>query len=333
MTQQAKQSHTLTQRPVSVLTDNTYGLTVLFGSEQLLYASYPVGPNAGITCAVPNLLDTYWAVTTTSTSPAAWSTSNVTLLDLDDSDISGPNAAHHAYALDQSRISHYRKCIQGINERFLAENPFSVQLADLKVANVGLGRISNEFVLLQNVGGSSSTIALAPAWNDPIGRVNYESNVVVQERTNATQNTVTQVNETVEHVILNALPLLPMPEKASLAYRLREIQQDILEEGDATCKGISIPSLRAFFSFLKINEDLKLPSISATPDCNIYASWKKDNSHLFSVHFLREDVVRFVIFRPNEKHHGLTIRISGTATADTAAGEAAPHGIRAWASR
>jgi hypothetical protein len=68
-----------------------------------------------------------------------------------------------------------------------------------------------------------------------------------------------------------------------------------------------------------------------TPDRNVYASWKVGTDRVFSVHFLPDGKVRFVIFYPNNKHVGDVIRVSGTATVDVVISVAAPHGILDWA--
>jgi hypothetical protein len=64
----------------------------------------------------------------------------------------------------------------------------------------------------------------------------------------------------------------------------------------------------------------------------MYASWRSGPNEIFSINFLPDGKVRFVIFHPNNKHPGEAIRQSGTATVDVIIGVAAPHGVLAWAS-
>jgi len=51
---------------------------------------------------------------------------------------------------------------------------------------------------------------------------------------------------------------------------------------------------------------------------------------VFSVHFLSNRDVRFVIFKPNNRHPEKQIRISGTATADTLMETVTPNGLVDW---
>ena len=98
--------------------------------------------------------------------------------------------------------------------------------------------------------------------------------------------------------------------------RLMTLYYDAKEE-DSTNPGIRFESLRNFYFFILLNVNLKLPAISLTPDNNIYISWRGDNNQVFSIHFLPNNLVRFVLFMKNRKHPDKKIRISGQATNDT----------------
>lgn len=116
-----------------------------------------------------------------------------------------------------------------------------------------------------------------------------------------------------------------------LARRLLTLFNDAKEE-DSDSLGISVGSLRNFYSFFGLHVNLKYPAISLTPDCNIYTSWRGEKNQVFSVHFLPNENTRFVIFKPNDKHPELKIRLSGTATNDTLLKTIESSGVRDWIS-
>jgi len=119
--------------------------------------------------------------------------------------------------------------------------------------------------------------------------------------------------------------------RESLANRLLTLFNDAKEE-DPDCLGIAAKSLRNFNNFLHLNTNLKCPTISLTPDYNLYASWRDEQNRVFSIHFLPNADVRFVIFKPNDRHPGLKIRISGAATTDILMETVTPYGIGDWIS-
>lgn len=119
----------------------------------------------------------------------------------------------------------------------------------------------------------------------------------------------------------------------SLANRLLTLFIDAKEE-DPFSPGITVGSLKNFYYFLllSLHKKLKVPTISLTPENNIYASWRDEQSRVFSVHFLSNEDVRFVIFKPNDKHPERKIRLSGTATTDTLIDSAIPSDVWDWIS-
>jgi len=120
--------------------------------------------------------------------------------------------------------------------------------------------------------------------------------------------------------------------RESLANRLLTLLNDAKEEEDFPGVGIAVGSLLNFYNFFQLHTDLKCPTISLTPDNDIYASWRVDQKKLFSVLFLPNGDTRFVIFRPNDLHPERQIRISGAATTDMLKAEVAPHGVWDWIS-
>ena len=119
--------------------------------------------------------------------------------------------------------------------------------------------------------------------------------------------------------------------RESLANRLLTLFNDAKEE-DPDCLGIAAKSLRNFNSFLYLHTNLKCPTISLTPDDNIYATWRDKQNRVFSIHFLPNADVRFVIFKPNDRHPERKIRISGVATVDILMETVTPYGIGDWIS-
>lgn len=101
----------------------------------------------------------------------------------------------------------------------------------------------------------------------------------------------------------------------SLANNLLALY-NIAKEENPTGLGIAVDSLSNFYDFLQLHTNLKIPTLSLSPDYNIYASWKT-KEQLFSAHFLPNYEIHFVLFKPNKRHPKRKIRISGTATSDT----------------
>jgi hypothetical protein len=122
---------------------------------------------------------------------------------------------------------------------------------------------------------------------------------------------------------------ISIPYREKLADRLVTLFYDAKEE-DFASVGISLGSLQNFYNFLRLYTNLKCPTISLTPENNIYASWRAEQNRVFSVHFLSDGDTRFVMFRPNDLHPERQIRISGTATADILMATVAPYGVEDW---
>lgn len=113
-----------------------------------------------------------------------------------------------------------------------------------------------------------------------------------------------------------------------IANRLNTLFKDSKEE-DPYGTGIIAGSLRNFINFLTIYPDVKCPSISLTPEHNIYVSWR-ENNRVFSIHFMPDKDVRFVIFMPNYRHPEKKIRIAGTVTVDVMIKIVEPYRITEW---
>jgi hypothetical protein len=116
-----------------------------------------------------------------------------------------------------------------------------------------------------------------------------------------------------------------------LANKLLTLFNDAKEDDPASL-GIAVGSFRNFYNFFQLHTNLKCPTISLTPDYNIYASWRSDQKRVFSVHFLPNGDVHFVMFKPNNRHPERQIRISGTATTDILMETVAPYAVQDWIS-
>jgi hypothetical protein len=135
----------------------------------------------------------------------------------------------------------------------------------------------------------------------------------------------------VQELIFRIRTSLSVPYREHLANRLITLFNDAKEE-DPYSLGISYGSLQNFYNFLQLHDNLKRPAIALTPEYNIYASWRDNKKRVFSVHFLPSGDVRFVIFKPNDRHPERMIRLSGTATTDILLETVAASEILNWIS-
>ena len=122
-----------------------------------------------------------------------------------------------------------------------------------------------------------------------------------------------------------------IPNNERLANRLIALFNNAKEE-DPDSTGISVDSIRSFYNFFQKHTYLKYPIITLTPDNDIYASWKGGQNQVFSVHFVSNEDVRFVIFKPNENNPERKIITYGTDTVDTLMKTVAFSGIWDWIS-
>lgn len=171
--------------------------------------------------------------------------------------------------------------------------------------------------------------------NTPAAPVNLEKLEVSEcpeNRDPLTQsNLLDREEEQLQDLILRLKTSLSFSYLESLANRLITLFRDA-KEADATSPGITLGSLRNFYNFLQLHANIKCPTISLTPEDNLYASWRIEKNRLFSAHFLQNGDTRFVIFKPNSKHPERQIRISGTATTDILKETVAPYGVWDWIS-
>ena len=173
--------------------------------------------------------------------------------------------------------------------------------------------------------------------NTPAAPVDPESIAVPinkwpENRTPFTQrNLVDREEELIQELILRFKTSLSVLYLESLTSRLITLYHDAKDE-DAASPGITVGSLLNFYNFFQLHENINCPTISLTPENNIYASWRIEQNRLFSVHFLPNRDVRFVIFKPNARHPERQIRVSGTVTTDMLRETVACYGVWEWIS-
>jgi hypothetical protein len=131
-----------------------------------------------------------------------------------------------------------------------------------------------------------------------------------------TTDLVDSEEEQVQELIFRFKKFRSIPYHKRLADRLLTLFTYAKEE-DPDSLGIAAGSLRDFYDFLYLHDNLKYPSITLSPDNNILASWRGEQNRVFSVHFLSNKDVRFVIFKPIKKYPDRKFRFSGAATIDT----------------
>jgi len=179
------------------------------------------------------------------------------------------------------------------------------------------------------------TVPMSKFWITPAG-VQEDQNALISDWPE-NEDPFTQANllnneeDQVQELIFQIRKSLSITYHESLANRILILFNDAKEE-DPDCLGIAAESLRNFYNFFRLHTNLKRPTISLTPDYNIYASWRGEQNRVFSVHFLPKGDTRFVIFKPNDKHPERKIRLSGTATTDILIKTVESSGVWAWIS-
>lgn len=98
-----------------------------------------------------------------------------------------------------------------------------------------------------------------------------------------------------------------------VSNRLRELR---LQQGDdPESAEMSVESMASFVAFLHSVRGIRLPSLSLTPDGNIYASWRR-RDRVFSAEFRSDGLARYVLFRPAPGDLGSILRSAGSAPAN-----------------
>jgi hypothetical protein len=138
-----------------------------------------------------------------------------------------------------------------------------------------------------------------------------------------------QAENGLEMLVKKIRALTTLIRKENVYNRILELMNLLQEEENI----INSDSLYSFYRFFNLNRKLNLPSISLTPDNEIYSSWEINENQLFDLHFLGQDNVKFVLFVPSKEKPENIIRLSGITKADSVINEVAkPFGIISWIS-
>lgn len=220
---------------------------------------------------------------------------------------------------------------QGFTKASSNSAPWSTNLTVVDPSNFHLGAVrgAGKSFIVNYTTAAVQPFKIAPATIITSGAVETLF-TIGQGGSMATQHPSVVDEPTVEEIIRRARTTLPLRYRERVASRLSELEKTVQEE-ELDGRGITVKSVHHFVEFLKAYPALRCPAVSVTPDRNLYASWKLGYDRVFSIHFLPEGEVRFVIFHPNEKHPAQAIRLSGTATADVIMNVAAPQGVLDWA--
>jgi hypothetical protein len=142
-------------------------------------------------------------------------------------------------------------------------------------------------------------------------------------------NTVESDEKRVADLIYNLSQTQSIKDRKTIAQRLFDLVED-LKDDEQEIMGMSLDSLRSFYSFMQLHGDLKKPAIGLTPSNEIYVSWKADNDSVFSIHFLNSEDARFAIITTNI---GQKVSLSGTTNPHDLIEKVKPWGVIKWAER
>lgn len=123
---------------------------------------------------------------------------------------------------------------------------------------------------------------------------------------------------------------VPLAYSAKLAKRLEYLREASIEEAPEQAY-ISVNSLQSFISFIRREIKMKEPDLVLTYTGNIRAEWHKSRKEHFSVEFLPNGQVRYVVFARDLNHATRTDRTSGLVSAETLMDKVKPLNVLAWA--
>ncbi len=104
-----------------------------------------------------------------------------------------------------------------------------------------------------------------------------------------------------------------IPYRDRLTARIEQLLEAYKEDMDG--RVFSADSLSDLIAFLASARGLKYPAVTLTRGGDLFLSWKREKSHVFSVQFLKTKQCRFAIIRPNERNVGQSEQFSGITTA------------------
>jgi hypothetical protein len=116
----------------------------------------------------------------------------------------------------------------------------------------------------------------------------------------------------------------------SLANRLDYLREASIEEAPEQAP-ISVNSLQSFVSFIAREPRLAEPEVVLTYTGNTRAEWHESRKEHFSVEFLSNGQVRYVVFARDPNHATRTDRAFGLVSAETLMAKVSPFNVLAWA--
>lgn len=134
--------------------------------------------------------------------------------------------------------------------------------------------------------------------------------------------------ETVTEPRLNEL-LSQLHAVAALDYRDKlsaRIASLMPHEDEPDDVALSLNSLQQLLQFLARHTELKCPTVTVTPSGDMYASWQKNRSCVFSVQFMDNGQVKFVVLRLQSAQ-----QLSGLTSPEALMATVAPLNVMDWA--
>lgn len=151
----------------------------------------------------------------------------------------------------------------------------------------------------------------------PAGEASAETGVEGDERREKLSELTVEWREQEIHMLIDSLSAThDMNFMEAIKARLLSLRE-MLQEEEGPSVELSLDSLRTFLAFLRQVPGVRQPSITLTPEGEVYARWKDEGARLFATHFISGETVRFVAFRPNPRRPRLVQRISGVDAVDT----------------
>jgi len=117
-----------------------------------------------------------------------------------------------------------------------------------------------------------------------------------------------------------------IPYREAMGTRIESLLEAFQQ--DSSGVAASVKSLQSLLTFLEAHPSLKYPSLTLTPSGDFYASWKENRTHVFSVQFLDNSQVRFVVLRVEP-----AAQLSGLTTPATLMSVVAPLHVMEWAAQ
>ena len=114
-----------------------------------------------------------------------------------------------------------------------------------------------------------------------------------------------------------------------LAARLRALADAAIEEAPDQSP-MSIPSLQGLLRFLQGKEKIRYPDLTLSHNGNIRAQWSESKDRHLMVEFLDNGSARLVVFGPDPKNVGSTVRVSMNERIDHALSSVEQYRVREW---